>query len=57
MWLTLRFQECISMKRVNSKVYTDAEWKLNQIGILVVSVGLMLTCRTLLGRAVCGKWA
>lgn len=29
------FQECISMKRVNSKVYTDAEWKLNQIGILV----------------------
>jgi len=23
------------MKRVNNQVYTDAEWKLNQIGIYV----------------------
>lgn len=23
------------MKRVNNQVYTDAEWKLNQIGIIL----------------------
>ena len=32
---TLRFQECIGMKCVNNVVYTDAEWKRNQTGILI----------------------
>lgn len=35
MFPTLRFQECIGMKCVNNVVYTDAEWKRNQTGILI----------------------
>lgn len=35
MFPTLRFQECVGMKRVNNVVYTDAEWKRNQTGILI----------------------